>query len=197
MIGKMLLPRKLIRLGKYGVVLFATVSLIAIALSVFGFNLKWSSVMSGTSQHAHSLSYAVTVNNHDDREAVNSLLMNKIREAANVANGQMKTSTNLTSVGYNIQPEPNYNVHVFYYPWYGNPEKDGSYYHWNHDYLSHWNPVEDKKWPKGRHNPPDDIGSNFYPALGPYSSADKEVIENHMQQIKSSGAGMYKVKKNP
>lgn len=29
-------------------------------------------------------------------------------------------------------PEPNYNIHIFYYAWYGNPEHDGRYVHWNH-----------------------------------------------------------------
>lgn len=37
-------------------------------------------------------------------------------------------------------PEPthlpvNYDVHIFYYPWYGNPEHDGKYFHWNHPYI--------------------------------------------------------------
>ena len=26
----------------------------------------------------------------------------------------------------------NYNIHLFYYPWYGTPEVDGEYLHWNH-----------------------------------------------------------------
>ena len=86
-------------------------------------------------------------------------------------------------------PLPNYNAHVFYYPWYGNPEFDGSYLHWNHAYLPHWDKEEDKHWPKGRHVPPDDIGANFYPELGPYSSRDPAVIDKHMQQIRSAGIG--------
>jgi hypothetical protein len=24
-------------------------------------------------------------------------------------------------------------THVFYYPWYGTPENDGAYFHWNHE----------------------------------------------------------------
>ncbi len=24
-------------------------------------------------------------------------------------------------------------AHIFYYPWYGTPERDGAYYHWNHE----------------------------------------------------------------
>lgn len=86
-------------------------------------------------------------------------------------------------------PEPNYNMHAFYYVWYGNPQFDGKYLHWNHEYLAHWNKVEAERWPKGQHNPPDDIGSSFYPELGPYSSRDPIVINNHMQQLRSAGIG--------
>jgi hypothetical protein len=30
-------------------------------------------------------------------------------------------------------------VGVFYYVWYGSPGTDGSYMHWNHSVLPHWN----------------------------------------------------------
>ena len=86
-------------------------------------------------------------------------------------------------------PKPNYNVHVFYYPWYGNPETDGQYLHWNHQYIQHWDQNEAKKWPHGQHKPPDDIGAQFYPELGPYSSRKVEVMEEHMKQIRSAGVG--------
>ena len=86
-------------------------------------------------------------------------------------------------------PKPNYNVHAFYYPWYGNPETDGQYLHWNHQYLQHWDQNEAKKWPHGQHKPPDDIGAQFYPELGPYSSRKVEVMEEHMKQIRSAGVG--------
>ncbi|XP_077977773.1 glycoprotein endo-alpha-1,2-mannosidase-like [Glandiceps talaboti] len=90
-------------------------------------------------------------------------------------------------------PEVNYNVHVFYYPWYGNPKNDGKYIHWNHGYIEHWNKREAQRWPVGRHQPPNDIGANFYPELGCYSSKDKYVIDNHMQQIRSAGIGVVVV----
>ena len=57
----------------------------------------------------------------------------------------------------------NSRVHAFYYPWYGNPENDGRWIHWD----------------QGGHTPPDDIGANFYPALGAYSSSDPEVLDLH------------------
>ncbi len=37
-------------------------------------------------------------------------------------------------------PEPNYNVHAFYYVWYGNPQFNGKYVHWDHPLLPHWDP---------------------------------------------------------
>lgn len=44
----------------------------------------------------------------------------------------------------------NYNVHVFYYPWYGTPEFDGGkYLHWNHEYLQHWEKRIASRYPKG------------------------------------------------
>lgn len=86
-------------------------------------------------------------------------------------------------------PPLNYFLHVFYYSWYGNPQFDGKYIHWNHPVLEHWDPRIAKNYPQGRHAPPDDIGSNFYPELGSYSSRDPSVIETHMRQISSASIG--------
>jgi hypothetical protein len=30
------------------------------------------------------------------------------------------------------------NVHIFYYPWYANPQTDSAWNHWNHKILPHW-----------------------------------------------------------
>ncbi|MCL4216586.1 MAG: hypothetical protein KJ052_06230, partial [Candidatus Hydrogenedentes bacterium] len=54
-------------------------------------------------------------------------------------------------------------VHAFYYPWYGNPATDGDWYHWNHVIVS-------RDGENRHHEPPEDIGANFYPAMGLYSS---------------------------
>lgn len=87
-------------------------------------------------------------------------------------------------------PEPNYDVHIFYYVWYGNVEHDGKYVHWNHRRLPHWNPEIASRYDQGAHSPPDDIGSNFYPQLGPYSSRDLNILKDHMRQIRTAGVGV-------
>ncbi|SHG72559.1 glycoside hydrolase family 99 protein [Chryseobacterium vrystaatense] len=79
-------------------------------------------------------------------------------------------------------------VQIFYYGWYGNPAVDGKYYHWNHDILPHWN---NPKWNNlGNYKGADDIGANFYPELGNYSSNDPGIIKQHMKMIKKSGVGV-------
>ncbi|KAM4865636.1 glycoprotein endo-alpha-1,2-mannosidase isoform 1-T4 [Thomomys bottae] len=87
-------------------------------------------------------------------------------------------------------PPLNYFLHVFYYSWYGNPQFDGKYIHWNHPVLEHWDPRIAKNYPQGRHNPPDDIGASFYPELGSYSSRDPSVIETHMRQMHAASIGV-------
>lgn len=86
-------------------------------------------------------------------------------------------------------PPPNYYVHAFYYAWYGNPKFDGKYIHWDHPQLPHWDFKVAQGYPQGRHSPPDDIGSNFYPSLGAYSSKDPSIMEAHMQQLRTAAIG--------
>ena len=87
-----------------------------------------------------------------------------------------------------------YDVHIFYYAWYGSPRFNDKYYHWNHRYLETWNKNDKKSYPEGFHDPDnDDIGANFFPELGAYSSADPAVLAEHMKQIKLSGAGVIAV----
>jgi glycoprotein endo-alpha-1,2-mannosidase len=75
-------------------------------------------------------------------------------------------------------------VHAFYYAWYGNPETDGSWSHWNHPVILPDKPGEH------RYTPPESIGANFYPALGCYSSNDPETIAAHMQHLRQAGIGV-------
>lgn len=73
-------------------------------------------------------------------------------------------------------------IHAFYYPWYGNPETDGEYYHWKHRVLG--DVEEPSVFPGGN-----DIGANYYPEPGCYSSRDPAVVERHMRQLKAAGVG--------
>ncbi len=85
----------------------------------------------------------------------------------------------------------NYNVHTFYYSWYGNPEIDGAYNNWNHHIIPHW---VDTTWNNaGSYPGGEDIGANFYPESGSYSSNDPEMISLHMKQIRDAGIGVVAI----
>lgn len=95
---------------------------------------------------------------------------------------------NNNNYNYNFQTDVNGRVQIFYYPWYGNPSTDGKYIHWNHDVLPHWQDSENAKYKNiGKlYNPDnDEIGANFYPKLGAYSSANVEIIKQHFRALLS------------
>ncbi|XP_022292218.2 glycoprotein endo-alpha-1,2-mannosidase-like [Crassostrea virginica] len=117
------------------------------------------------------------------------LEMSQDAEKDSIGSPNMASSKTVEPIGLPV----NYDAHIFYYPWYGNPEHDDKYFHWFHPYLPHWDKVEAAKWPSGQHVPPDDVGANYYPQLGPYSSSDPKVVEDHMKQIQLSGAGVLSV----
>jgi len=82
-------------------------------------------------------------------------------------------------------------VHVFYYMWYGNMEVDGTWVHWNHPFLPDWHKKSQGNWPTGNHEPDyDDIGSTFWPQLGPYSSRDRHTIRTHLEKMKEASIGV-------
>ena len=60
---------------------------------------------------------------------------------------------------------------AFFYPWYGTDAHDGAYLHWS----------------QLGHDPPNDIASSYYPARGLYSSADRLVMAQQMDEIRSAG----------
>jgi glycoprotein endo-alpha-1,2-mannosidase len=70
---------------------------------------------------------------------------------------------------------PGVTVAIFYYPWYATPAVDGAWGHWD----------------QNGHVPPRDVYSRFYPALGPYSSSDRAVLEQQMSEI--AGAGINEI----
>ncbi len=98
-----------------------------------------------------------------------------------------------TSLDLSGLSPPNYCLHTFYYMWYRNEDTDGGYMHWNHRYLPHWKEDVSKRYPKGRHEPPNDIGASFYPKLGPYSSKDPLTMKTHMYQLRQAEVGVVSV----
>lgn len=69
-------------------------------------------------------------------------------------------------------------VMAFYYPWYGNPDVTGRWFHWS----------------EGGHDPSrsdarglPDIGATNHPLLGPYDSHDRRVIEQHLAWAGQAG----------
>jgi glycoprotein endo-alpha-1,2-mannosidase len=61
-------------------------------------------------------------------------------------------------------------ISIFYYPWYGNPARDGSWEHW-----------------LVRGGATADIASSFYPARGLYSSSNPAVVRAQMREIAAAG----------
>ncbi|GEM_PF-127990 len=80
------------------------------------------------------------------------------------------------------RPPGSERVIAFYYPWYGNPARDGRYANWNHPVAVRHGPP--RAFPGG-----DDIGANFYPALGCYSVNDPAVLREHVRQLQQAGVG--------
>lgn len=79
-------------------------------------------------------------------------------------------------------------VHFAYYLWYGNPEHDGSYRHWDHKVLPHWSPATRARFPHGQpHSPPEDIHSAYYPMRGCYSSRDRATLVEQMREMRDYG----------
>lgn len=60
---------------------------------------------------------------------------------------------------------------IFYYPWYGTPERDGAWQHWQQNGAV----------------PPQRIGSDFFPVRGAYSSDDPRVLAAQMAEIAQAG----------
>ena len=77
----------------------------------------------------------------------------------------------------------------FYYNWYGSKSIDGENHHWKHPVM----PENDKDTTSKIFQGNGDIGANYYPELGEYSSADSLVIKKHVQQMASAGFSIVAV----
>lgn len=93
--------------------------------------------------------------------------------------------TNKTISSQNL----NTSAFCFYYNWYGSVEKDGKNYHWSHPVMPQNNNDTVTKSFLGNGN----IGADYYPLAGEYSSADTFTIARHMKEIASAGIGVIAV----
>jgi tRNA A-37 threonylcarbamoyl transferase component Bud32 len=73
-----------------------------------------------------------------------------------------------------LGPAPSQNIAAFYYPWYGNPDIDGEWIHWQQN---------------GR-TPPSNLATDYVPLLGPYSSMDPAVVAQHFAWLREAGVGL-------
>jgi glycosyl hydrolase family 99 len=77
----------------------------------------------------------------------------------------------LAAFGVPCDPGNGRSVAIFYYAWYGTPDRDGGWQHWNQQGAE----------------PPLDLGSSYYPARGAYSSDDASIVAAQMREIAGAG----------
>lgn len=71
---------------------------------------------------------------------------------------------------------------------YCNPLTYRKYFHWDHILILLWDP-QVSSFVRGKHMPPEDIGSSFYPKHSSHSLRGPSVPEVSMKQIAGSEAG--------
>jgi glycoprotein endo-alpha-1,2-mannosidase len=83
----------------------------------------------------------------------------------------------------------NSHAFCFYYNWFGSATIDGDNYHWKHPVM----PQNDKDTNNYIFEGNGNIGADFYPASGEYSSCDSSTIKRHMQEMALAGIGIIAV----
>jgi len=78
-------------------------------------------------------------------------------------------------------------VHAAFYLWYGNPDVDGRWLHWNHKVLPHWDKSVDARHKKFDWRPPEEPHSPFMPERGTYSSRDKATLQDQFRDLAAAG----------
>ena len=79
-------------------------------------------------------------------------------------------------------------IFAAFYLWYGTPEHDGRWAHWDHATLPHWTSRMNELYPPGRpFRPPDEPHSPFYPERGLYSSRDAAVMRAQFRELRQAG----------
>lgn len=176
----MLLSRKYVILLRCISVLICLTITFGLLLSLYNFNRMLSSQQQ----------LALTAEAANVQKRVNGTSFHSIKD-----NAHKKFKKQISDIKNGLlsfkDTGASYRIHIFYYPWYGNPESDQHYSHWNHVYLEHWDKMRSQHYKVGKHEPPPDIGANFYPKIGPYSSSSTETIELHMSQMHRAGIGLY------
>ena len=176
---------------------------IILFVTLFFMVVLWLRMPTGSQGDHESLYENHTLLIHTKREMTHSKLPAKIslslKNIVETSSPKDTTDKHGTSPSMRkVSPiKPCYNLHTFYYPWYGTPKFDNQYIHWNHQLLPHWNANIAKKYPSGVHQPPDDVGSDFFPELGAYSSRDPSVIRSHMEQLQAANIGVIIVSYYP
>lgn len=95
--------------------------------------------------------------------------------------------TDCTTPQRKAEEQLNDRTFCFYYNWYGSEKMDGKPAHWAHPVLK-WGPSDTVT--KGFIPGGDNISSNFFPQLGPYSSSDPKIIRKHMKMIRKARIGV-------
>ena len=79
-------------------------------------------------------------------------------------------------------------THVALYLWYGTPQIDGKWMHWDHPTLPHWTKSVNERFPPNvPFQPPDAPHSPYYPERGLYSSRDPSVLAAQMAELADAG----------
>jgi glycoprotein endo-alpha-1,2-mannosidase len=89
------------------------------------------------------------------------------------------------SAAEGTEAKPSNRVIAFYYGWYENPATDGHYANWNHPVLPLPGHNSPKQFPGG-----EDIGSDFYPEGGCYSSTDPATLDRQMRELRAARVGV-------
>eukprot|EP00662_Eupelagonemidae_sp_cell21_P037978 gene37978-32504_t len=69
-------------------------------------------------------------------------------------------------------------VHAALYLWYGTPEHDGKWMHWDHKSLPHWDPAVDARHPKRVWRPPSEAHA---------PSADRATVSRQFRELRDAG----------
>ena len=81
---------------------------------------------------------------------------------------------------------PNFQAFCFYYNWYGNVIVNGKDFHWAHPVIKSGPSDTRSGFIPGGNN----IASNFFPQLRPYSITDSATVARHMQMLKEARIGV-------